>query len=447
MRANFSQVSSATTGQVVSDAQRHQHAFIENLDPATAVLGLVAADIEADDLGAAQAAREAEQEHGAIAQAAQGAAVERLQHGDQILGQHRLLLPGRGGVGVADAGHDGGDMAVLTIERLAALSIVPGQRGEAALDRRHGVRLLVAGRLSRSAGGDVEADHLRIGRHELKTLAPAPGGKMPPVGRVGTPCIGRTRRLDVIAGTAGEFFQMRRQSWGSVGRGRGGGVFPFVSFAVWRLAHLHDDIDDVGQIVTAIRIGLLHRLTDPISQNLHHRGRCTAILREVRCSPRTRLSTAKRPDAPAPNVALVSEAGGGQFIWSPDGGAGAKPGGKRIVLAHSFNISYIPFNAWRLTMPTHTASATETDERVARTRNRLVLEQARAVGLLGAAKNTRLSGRVPSELIEAAKRRAHVTSDTELLELALSRLALEDDFGARLVGRKGSIPADIDLGV
>ncbi|MFB9984880.1 hypothetical protein ACFSOZ_23025 [Mesorhizobium newzealandense] len=94
-----------------------------------------------------------------------------------------------------------------------------------------------------------------------------------------------------------------------------------------------------------------------------------------------------------------------------------------------------------------TRAAAENDERAARTRNRLTLEQARAVGLLGAAKNTRLSGRVSSELIEAAKKRAHVSSDTELLELALSRLALEDDFGPRLVGRKGSIPADIDLGV
>ncbi len=84
---------------------------------------------------------------------------------------------------------------------------------------------------------------------------------------------------------------------------------------------------------------------------------------------------------------------------------------------------------------------------VALQRNKLVLDQARAVGLLGAAKNTRLSGRVPSELIEAAKKRAHVTSDTELLELALSRLALEDDFGIRLVGRKGKIPADIELGL
>lgn len=89
----------------------------------------------------------------------------------------------------------------------------------------------------------------------------------------------------------------------------------------------------------------------------------------------------------------------------------------------------------------------ETEEQIALKRNRLVLDQARAVGLLGEAKDTRLSGRVPAGLIEAAKKRAHVSSDTELLELALSRLALEDDFGARLVRRKGSIPADIDLAI
>lgn len=98
-------------------------------------------------------------------------------------------------------------------------------------------------------------------------------------------------------------------------------------------------------------------------------------------------------------------------------------------------------------MSTRAITAAENDRRIAHTCNRLVLEQAKAIGLLGAAKNTRLSGRVPSGLIEAAKKRAHVTSDTELLELALSRLALEDNFGARLVGRKGSIPADIDIGV
>lgn len=98
-------------------------------------------------------------------------------------------------------------------------------------------------------------------------------------------------------------------------------------------------------------------------------------------------------------------------------------------------------------MVVRTHTSTETGEQSALKRNRLVLEQARAVGLLGEAKDTRLSGRVPAGLIEAAKKRAHVSSDTELLELALSRLALEDDFGAGLVRRKGSIPADIDLDI
>ncbi len=78
----------------------------------------------------------------------------------------------------------------------------------------------------------------------------------------------------------------------------------------------------------------------------------------------------------------------------------------------------------------------EAEARIALKRNQLVLDQARAVGLLGEAKNTRLSGRLPAGLLEAAKRRAHVSSDTELLELALSRLALEDDFGPRLVQHK-----------
>jgi hypothetical protein len=87
------------------------------------------------------------------------------------------------------------------------------------------------------------------------------------------------------------------------------------------------------------------------------------------------------------------------------------------------------------------------DEVAAHRRNSLVLEQARAAGLLGEAKDARLSGRVSARLLEAAKRRAHVTSDTELIELALSRMALEDDFGPRLLRLKGSVPADIDFGI
>jgi hypothetical protein len=105
------------------------------------------------------------------------------------------------------------------------------------------------------------------------------------------------------------------------------------------------------------------------------------------------------------------------------------------------------FNEEESLMVSRAPRAIESDDDIARTRNKLVLDEARAKGLLGAAKSARLSGRLPASLIEAAKARARVSSDTELLEIALSRLALEDDFGARLVRCKGSIPADIDLGV
>jgi hypothetical protein len=79
------------------------------------------------------------------------------------------------------------------------------------------------------------------------------------------------------------------------------------------------------------------------------------------------------------------------------------------------------------------------------TRNRATLEQARAAGLLGDAKDARIAGRVSSELISAAKKRAGISSDTDVIEIALATLALEDDFGAKLVRRKGSVPRDIDL--
>lgn len=80
-------------------------------------------------------------------------------------------------------------------------------------------------------------------------------------------------------------------------------------------------------------------------------------------------------------------------------------------------------------------------------RRRLVLDAARAEGLVGEDKDTRISGRVRRRLVEAAKRRCGVASDTELIEYALARVALEDDFGERLVARKGTIPPDLDLGV
>jgi hypothetical protein len=79
------------------------------------------------------------------------------------------------------------------------------------------------------------------------------------------------------------------------------------------------------------------------------------------------------------------------------------------------------------------------------TRRARLFDQAVAEGLIGGANDARISGRVPGRLIEAAKKRAQISSDTELIEYALMTVALEDDFGMRLVRRKGSVPKDMDL--
>lgn len=78
-------------------------------------------------------------------------------------------------------------------------------------------------------------------------------------------------------------------------------------------------------------------------------------------------------------------------------------------------------------------------------RRKVVLDRARKIGLLGDTKDARIAGRVSDALIKAAKKQAHVESDTDLIEYALSALALGDDFGAKLVRRKGTIPRDVDL--
>ena len=80
-----------------------------------------------------------------------------------------------------------------------------------------------------------------------------------------------------------------------------------------------------------------------------------------------------------------------------------------------------------------------------RHRTELVISQAKKAGLVGGPKNTVIRGRVSENLVKAAKKRAGVKSDTELLEVALSNLALEDDFGEQLLKLKGSIDPDIDL--
>lgn len=90
-------------------------------------------------------------------------------------------------------------------------------------------------------------------------------------------------------------------------------------------------------------------------------------------------------------------------------------------------------------------SAVEGNKSPATLRNAATLESARAAGLLGDAKNARVAGRVSSALVAAAKKSAGLSSDTDIIEIALARLALEDDFGAKLVRNKGSVPRELNI--
>jgi hypothetical protein len=77
-------------------------------------------------------------------------------------------------------------------------------------------------------------------------------------------------------------------------------------------------------------------------------------------------------------------------------------------------------------------------------RRKAVVAAAHEAGLLAGA-NSQVGARVPRHLLEAAKARSGIASTTDLVEYALAKIALEDDFGAKLVARKGSLPKDLDL--
>jgi hypothetical protein len=77
-------------------------------------------------------------------------------------------------------------------------------------------------------------------------------------------------------------------------------------------------------------------------------------------------------------------------------------------------------------------------------RRSVVIQTVKDAGLLTGASG-RIAGRIRQPLIDAAKIRSGIKTDTELLEYALARVALEDDFGEKLIAREGRVPGDLDL--
>lgn len=75
-----------------------------------------------------------------------------------------------------------------------------------------------------------------------------------------------------------------------------------------------------------------------------------------------------------------------------------------------------------------------------------VLDHARSEGIIPPSdKDAKVSGRVHRCLLDAAKQRTGLTSETALLEYALAKIAIEDNFGERFARLWGSVDKDVDL--
>lgn len=72
------------------------------------------------------------------------------------------------------------------------------------------------------------------------------------------------------------------------------------------------------------------------------------------------------------------------------------------------------------------------------------LSAAAAAGLTAGSKGKRVSVRAHERLFEAAAERSGLEG-SELIEYALAKVALEDDFAAKLLAREGKVSRDVDL--
>jgi hypothetical protein len=76
---------------------------------------------------------------------------------------------------------------------------------------------------------------------------------------------------------------------------------------------------------------------------------------------------------------------------------------------------------------------------------REVLTIAEERGLLSGSRTHVLRGRMPVGLVQQAKLKSGISSDSKLLEAALANLAVADDYAQWLLAQRGSINPELDL--
>lgn len=66
-------------------------------------------------------------------------------------------------------------------------------------------------------------------------------------------------------------------------------------------------------------------------------------------------------------------------------------------------------------------------------------------GLLSGARTLTVRGRMPSLLVEQAKRKTGIQSDSKLIEAALANIVAADDYADWLLAQRGTVSKDLDL--
>jgi hypothetical protein len=76
---------------------------------------------------------------------------------------------------------------------------------------------------------------------------------------------------------------------------------------------------------------------------------------------------------------------------------------------------------------------------------REVLTIAEERGLLSGSRTHVLRGRMPVGLVEQAKLKSGISSDSKLLEAALANLAVADDYAEWLLAQRGTVNPELNL--
>ncbi len=93
------------------------------------------------------------------------------------------------------------------------------------------------------------------------------------------------------------------------------------------------------------------------------------------------------------------------------------------------------------------ARATRDSKSLVPTQTRIgdALVIAEEQGLLTGGRTHILRGRMPSLLVERAKQKTGIQSDSKLLEAALANIVAGDDYAEWLISQRGTVSRDLDL--